>query len=46
MSVHYHYTDPDLEQLTAWCSSYAEVYCLFNNVTMWEDALRLKAGLP
>lgn len=42
----YHYTDPDLEQLTAWCSSYAEVYCLFNNVTMWEDALRLKAGLP
>jgi uncharacterized protein YecE (DUF72 family) len=42
----YRYTDADLQQLIAWCSSYREVYCFFNNVTMWEDALRLKAELP
>ncbi len=42
----YRYTDGDLRQLLAWCSVYEEVYCLFNNVTMWEDALRLKEGLP
>lgn len=42
----YRYTDADLQQLHAGCRAYEEVYCLFNNVTMWEDALRLKGGLP
>lgn len=37
----YHYTDNDLAQLLAWCRDYDEVYCLFNNVSMFEDAQRL-----
>jgi uncharacterized protein YecE (DUF72 family) len=38
----YRYTDADLKQLAAWCAAYNTVYCLFNNVSMWDDALRLK----
>ncbi|MCS7260978.1 MAG: DUF72 domain-containing protein [Anaerolineae bacterium] len=38
----YQYTDADLEQLDDWCKAQAAVYCLFNNVTMWEDALRFQ----
>ena len=38
----YRYTDGDLEQLLSWCRRFEEVYCLFNNVSMWEDALRMK----
>ncbi len=36
----YRYTDDDLSQLRHWCKQHSEVYCLFNNVSMWEDALR------
>ncbi|MGQ9500800.1 MAG: DUF72 domain-containing protein [Anaerolineae bacterium] len=36
----YQYTDEDLHQLHRWCIEYESAYCLFNNVTMWEDALR------
>jgi len=42
----YRYTDDDLRQLRAWCEPYPEVYCLFNNVSMWEDALRFALGKP
>jgi len=42
----YRFTDDDLRQLLAWCRGYKLVYCLFNNVSMWEDALRLCALLP
>jgi uncharacterized protein YecE (DUF72 family) len=34
----YRYTDDDLAQLLAWCQNYEEVYCLFNNISMWESA--------
>ncbi len=37
----YQYTDDDLHQLLAWCQGFEEVYCLFNNVNMWDDAMRL-----
>lgn len=37
----YRYTDEDLRQLLAWCLEFEETYCLFNNVSMWEDATRL-----
>ncbi|MCD6520668.1 MAG: DUF72 domain-containing protein [Anaerolineae bacterium] len=39
----YHYTDEDLQQLLRWAQAYEEAYCLFNNVSMWEDALRFQA---
>lgn len=44
----YQYTDEDLQQLHYWCSQHEAVYCLFNNVTMWEDALRFQQliGMP
>jgi len=38
----YHYTDEDLGRLVHWCREYEEGYCLFNNMTMFEDALRMK----
>jgi uncharacterized protein YecE (DUF72 family) len=38
----YQYTDEDLRQLDDWCRRHPSVYCLFNNVTMWEDALRFQ----
>jgi len=38
----YQYTDDDLRQLRDQCAGYPTVYCLFNNVTMWEDALRFQ----
>ncbi len=34
----YRYTDDDLRALRGWCQ--APAYVLFNNVAMWEDALR------
>lgn len=42
---HYRYTDDDLAQLRAWCKAHRRVYCLFNNVAMWDDALRFQAQL-
>ena len=38
----YRYTDEDLECLLGWCRRFDEVYCLFNNVSMWEDGLRMQ----
>ncbi len=40
----YRYTDDDLDRLRAWCQEHPEVYCLFNNVSMWDDALRFKGA--
>lgn len=48
-SYRYQYTDEDLVFLARKLSEYREeVFCLFNNVPMFEDARRLKAilGLP
>ncbi len=42
----YRYTEEDLLQLLAWCREFSEVYCLFNNVGMWEDAGRFLAMIP
>ena len=36
----YQYTDDDLDELLAWCRKFEKAYCLFNNITMWDDALR------
>ncbi len=38
----YTYTDEDLARLNDWCQAAREVYVLFNNVSMWEDALRFR----
>lgn len=37
----YRYTDEDLHQLLTFCGPFEEVYCLFNNISMWDDATRL-----
>lgn len=36
------YTDAELEQLFAWAQGLDEVWVMFNNVSMWEDALRFR----
>jgi hypothetical protein len=28
--------------LPEWCRPYGEAHCLFNNISMWDDAIRLK----
>ncbi len=38
----YRYSDADLAQLLEWCYLYETVYVLFNNVSMWDDALRFQ----
>lgn len=38
----YRYTDEDLSRLLRWCWEYEKGYCLFNNISMFEDALRMK----
>jgi uncharacterized protein YecE (DUF72 family) len=38
----YRYNDEDLVTLLEWCRPYEEAYCLFNNVSMFEDAMRFK----
>jgi len=38
----YRYTDEDLDQLLGWCRRFDKVYCLFNNVSMWESALKFR----
>jgi uncharacterized protein YecE (DUF72 family) len=35
----YRYTLQDLRRLLAWCQGYEQAYVLFNNASMWEDAL-------
>ncbi len=38
----YRYSDADLEELWSRCQGFQEVFVLFNNVSMWEDALRFQ----
>ncbi len=38
----YKYTDSDLNNLKKLCGSFPKVYCMFNNIYMWEDALRFR----
>ncbi len=38
----YRFSDADLKQLAAWCREYEIAYCMFNNISMWEDALRFQ----
>jgi len=38
----YRYTDRDLSKLKLKCKEKKEIYCMFNNVYMFEDALRFK----
>ena len=39
----YRHSDEDLQRLLQICANFDEAYCLFNNITMLEDAARLKA---
>lgn len=39
----YRFRDDDLRRLAGWCGEHEDAYCLFNNVSMFEDALRLRA---
>jgi len=41
----YRYTDGDLEKLRRFCDDVDEAYVLFNNVAMYEDAMRFLAML-
>ena len=38
----YRYNDEDLRTLLEWWRSCGEAYCLFNNISMFEDAMRFK----
>jgi len=38
----YNYTDSDLEDLKKLGEGFSEVYYLFNNISMYEDAKRFK----
>jgi uncharacterized protein YecE (DUF72 family) len=38
----YRYTEEDLNRILEWCGEYEEAYCLFNNISMFDDALRLR----
>ncbi len=43
---YYHnYSDDELEQVVAWCEPFETAYVLLNNVSMWDDALRLRRML-
>ncbi len=39
----YRFTDADLEQVLEWCRPFEMACVLFNNISMWEDGLRMKA---
>ncbi|MHC1567346.1 MAG: DUF72 domain-containing protein [Candidatus Syntropharchaeia archaeon] len=41
-SYRYRYNEEDLEKLKEMCKGKKIIYCLFNNVHMYEDALRFK----
>ncbi len=41
----YQYTGADLDRLLALCRPFETGYVLFNNVSMWEDALRFRQRL-
>lgn len=38
----YNYTDENLQQLKETCSQHEDVYCLFNNISMLNDAVRFQ----
>lgn len=38
----YRFTEDDLRKVLLWCQEHPEVYLLFNNVSMFDDALRMK----
>lgn len=38
----YRYTDADLDRLLEWCCLFETAYVLFNNVSMWDDALHFR----
>lgn len=43
---YYHnYSDEELERVRAWCEPFETAYVLFNNISMWEDALRFREML-
>ncbi|RLF23760.1 MAG: DUF72 domain-containing protein [Thermoplasmata archaeon] len=37
---YYDYTEKDLKKLLEWCEPFEQVYCFFNNMSMFENALR------
>jgi len=41
----YRYSDQDLDKIIGWIKEEKEVYVMFNNVYMFDDALRLKESL-
>ncbi len=41
-SYYYNYTEDDLAKLEDRCGQFETAYVLFNNVSMWEDALHFK----
>jgi uncharacterized protein YecE (DUF72 family) len=42
----YKYQNSDLEELRNICANFPQVYCMFNNVYKWEDALRFQEMIP
>lgn len=41
----YRFTDADLSRVLEWCRPFETAYVLFNNISMWEDGLRLQGQL-
>ncbi|MCX7854482.1 MAG: DUF72 domain-containing protein [Anaerolineae bacterium] len=41
----YRFTDADLLRVLEWCRPFETAYVLFNNISMWEDGLRLQSQL-
>jgi len=39
---YYRYTEDDLQKLFDWCKQFKETYCFFNNLEMFNDALRFQ----
>lgn len=39
----YRYDEDDLRRLAAWCEDFEEVWVMFNNVSMWNDARAFRA---
>lgn len=37
---YYEYTKEDLDKLLEWCEPFKEIYCFFNNMSMYENALQ------
>ncbi len=39
---YYSYKEEDLRRLLDWCNMFKETYCFFNNIEMFNDAIRFK----